>query len=178
MPSYKEASGSDDDDDDDDDDDEALQMALGQSRRDALSGAEPTAKPAPKRKARAVAKPAAKPAAKRKAPAAAAAADSSDDDELSQSRRSADAAPAPAPAAAAEPSAATASPPAALPPGWSREDRVAQPSGKKYSVFHGPAGERFNSAAKAWRRHREAALSWEPRADSSDDEQDEPTQEG
>jgi hypothetical protein len=142
-----------------------------------LSGAEPTAKPAPKRKARA----AAKPAAKRKAPAAAAAADSSDDDELSQSRRSADAAPAPAPAAAAEPSAASPSPAAALPPGWSREDRVAQPSGKKYSVFHGPAGERFNSAAKAWRKHRwipAAASSWEPRADSSDDEQDEPTQEG
>ena len=40
MPSYKEASGS---DDDDDDDDEALQLALGQSRRDAAASWEPRA---------------------------------------------------------------------------------------------------------------------------------------
>ena len=145
MPSYKEASGS-DDDDDDDDDDEALQMALGQSRRDALSGTEPTAARAEEEGARGgeARGEACGEGRRPRRPAA----DSSDDDELSQSRRSADAAPAPAPAAAAEPSAATASPPAALPPGWSREDRVAQPSGKKYSVFHGPAGERFNSAAR------------------------------
>ena len=64
--------------------------------------------------------------------------------------------PAPAPEAAAEPSAATPSPAAALPPGWSREQRTAQPSGRKYYIFHGPAGEKFDSAAKAWRKHREA----------------------
>ena len=56
----------------------------------------------------------------------------------------------------AEPSAATPSPAAALPPGWSREQRAAQPSGRKYYIFHGPAGEKFDSAAKAWRKHREA----------------------
>ena len=69
---------------------------------------------------------------------------------------SADAAPVPAPEAAAEPSAATPSPAAALPPGWSREQRTAQPSGRKYYIFHGPAGEKFDSAAKAWRKHLEA----------------------
>ena len=45
---------------------------------------------------------------------------------------------------------------AALPPGWRREQRVAEPSGRKYALYIGPAGEKLDSAAKAWRKHREA----------------------